>query len=374
MSYEDPSSYGKRIERELKDIRTVLIVAVGFAFVLAFTGAIVASFVTPQYTLAALMILLIVAGVLSYVLWTEQRPNISTSWVADVELLYDISAEEFLWPPHADYRPQSLAHQTFKILDEAGNMELRERLKEPLNFEMLQRKTVFAEFMEYATLKWLFENAFFLKAHVRGLKFKIIDLPDMPEELKINYFVTRLGKAQPKGIYSGLIQYRFDIPEDFSIKYSAPTARTDAKGFELTLQGKYCKVTVMCYLGGIGQVASMSVGPAPEIAGFPIDSITQDYFLKRHGSIYRTSLSMVFKLSFGSFSAFFLRAIAGLYLDYVAILANSFLEYFSASQSKKKAGERREAAIYEKVSTIEMSVQDMSSRLRRIEEKLGLEN
>jgi hypothetical protein len=373
MSYEEPLRFRERVGRELREIRTVLVVALGFAFVLASTGAIVASFVVP-YTLAALLVLLIMALVLFYFLWTEQRPDISTSWAADVELLYDISTGEFLWPPHAGYRPQSLAHQTFDILEKAGNTELRQRLKEPLGLETFQKETVFAEFMEFATLKWLFENAFFLKAYFRELKFRMIDLPDMPEQLKANYFVMQLAKAEPKGMYSGLIQYRFDIPEDFLIRYSAPGAKTEPQRFELTLQGKYCKATVMCYLGAIGQVAGMSVGPAPEIAGFPIDSITQDYFVKRHESIYRASLSMVFKLSFGRLSAIFLRANTALYLGYMAVLAQTFLEYFSASQSRKKAVERREADIYEKVSAIEMSARDISSRLRRIEDKLGLEN
>ena len=60
----------------------------------------------------------------------------------------------------------------------------------------------------------------------------------------------------------------------------------------------------------------------------------------------------------------------GRYLDYIAILAQSFLEYFSASHSRKKATEGREADVYEKVRTIDVSVQDVSRRLKRIEEKL----
>ena len=314
------------------------------------------------------------AGVLLYFLWKVRWPRTSKSWVADIDLLYNISTGEFLWAPHAMYHPQSLAHQAFDILDKAGNIEVRERLKEPLGFEMFQKKTVFVDFMEYATLKWLFENAFSIKPHVHDLKFKTIDLPDMPEQLKTNFFVVNIAKAQPKGIYSGLIQYSFDIPEDFSFKYSAPDLTKEPNRFEIILQGKYCKATVACYLGGIVQVASMTSGPAPEIAGFPIDSISQQYFLERLGNIYDASLSMVFTSSLSGWRTFFRGAIAGRYLHYMTILAQNFLDYFSASDSRKKAAESREADMYEIVRAIEVSVQGMSKRMRRIEEKLGLEN
>jgi len=39
MSYESPLEYRKRVETELKDIRTVLVTAVCIAFVLASTGS-----------------------------------------------------------------------------------------------------------------------------------------------------------------------------------------------------------------------------------------------------------------------------------------------------------------------------------------------
>jgi len=368
MSNESPLEYRQRVEKELRDITTVLVVAVGLAFVLAFSAGIVASLMTA-YAVHMLKLLLIMAGVLLYALWAVQWPKTSISWVADVDLLFDISTGEFLWAPHATYHPQSLAHQAFEVLDKAGNTEIRVRLKEPLRFELFQ-KTVFADFMEYATLKWLFENAFFIEAYVHGLKYKSIDLPDMPEQLNTNYFVASLAKAQPKGIYSGLIQYRFDIPEDFSIKYSAPNPNR----FEITLQGKYCKATVGCYLTAVHQVASMTSGPAPMIAGFPIDSVSQEYFLKRQGNIYGAGLLMVFNSSFNGWRVFFRRAIAGSYLHYIALLAQSFLDYFSASENRKKAVKSKEAEIYDTVKTIEMSVQDMSTRFRRIEEKLKLEN
>lgn len=288
--------------------------------------------------------------------------------VARCNLLVNIDKEDILWSPSWTYAPLATARQVWEALQKRKLIPENGLLYE----DSSGKKPLLEDLLGYLVLKWLMGVSLLSSIRTEGIKFKQFHPKDCAGKVGLdNEVVKRILQVTPNGIGEiGLPQLTSQLPEDFKISplSEAESPTSGIKFFGITLVNKYCRITIKIYAVSFTRPVIRS-GPAPILAGMPIDAIDQDYYLKQIESIGVATFIMVFRGSY-TVPKLVLRPFkTQQYIQYISNMADDFKVHFDWETCARRATQFREKEMYEVVKTLKTDIQRIQQKLEELGNK-----
>jgi len=355
-----------RVNESVKQFYTVLVIAVGLAFVLSFAGSLLVSSLSDtgwvQGWYIWTILVLLVALLLS-LLWRFVAPLTSYHESITLKLVINNRRNEVLWSPSWTYMAGASAHQVCEVLQKRGLLSLSELEDQGDSWE----KTWIQDLPGYLLLRWL--SSFGLTARPAGTRLKPVALSDLPAWIgQNNRLVDLISKIEtPSGfIEVSVSQLTIKLPEGFTIL--APANKQETVGV-LNLQGialtnRYCRVEVL--IGPMFpsiQPPVIRSAPTPSIDGMPINAAQPEYYLEQLQDIMVASWPMVLTVEHSAGMLLLRPLKAQRFIKYFSEMADAFVEFFNWDSALTRARVYEKEQIYDLLMEIQADIQSIRQKL-----------
>jgi hypothetical protein len=280
----------RRINESVKQFYSVVVIAVGLAFVLSFAGSLLVNefsnidFIRRWYVWIILGVLVVL---LLCFLWQFTAPVKSYHENATLKLLINKKQNEVLWSPSWTYMAGAVAHQTYEILEKGLSTSESEHPGYSSGETWIQ------DLPGYLLLRWL--SSFGLTCRPGGIKIRRVELSELPRWIgQANRLVDLSSKlGTPRGfLEASLSQLTVEMPE--GLRISTPTTE-QVNGYinsscGIAISNLYGKIEIL--FGPMFPSFQFPItrsGPAPSIDGMPINAASTEYYLQQLHDIVVTS-------------------------------------------------------------------------------------
>lgn len=359
-------SLERRVNESVKQFYTVVVIAVGLAFVLSFAGSLLVNwlsdFVQSWYVWVILGLLVVL---LLGFLWRFTAPITSFHKSIALKLIINNKRNEVLWSPSWTYMAGAAAHQMYEVLQKRGLLPISELEGQGDSWE----KTWIQDLPGYLLLRWL--SSFGLTTRPAGMRLKPVALSDLPlwigQNNRLVGLISKLGT--PKGfIEASVSQLNVEMPEGFRI--STSTKNKETIGI-INLQGTaisnlYGKVEIL--FGPMFpsfQFPVVGSGPAPSIDGMPINAAQPEYYLQQLQDIMVASWPITLTFECSNIMLLFRPRKAQRLIRYFSEMAEAFVGFFCWDSALTRAKTWEKEQIYDLLIEIQANTKHIRQKLDR---------
>lgn len=356
----------RRVNESVKQFYTVIVIAVGLAFILSFAGSLLVSRLSDTDWVQVWyvwIIIVLLAALLLGLLWRFIAPFTSYNESIMLKLVINNRRNEILWSPSWTHMAGASAHQVCEVLQKRGLLSLSELKDQGDSWE----KAWIQDLPGYLLLQWL--SSFGLTAKPAGIRLKSVALSDLPAWIGQNNrlvdLISKLGT--PRGfIEAAVSQLTIELPQGFKI---LALANKQEMAGVINLQGivitsRYCRVEIL--IGPMFpsiQPPVVRSGPAPSIDGMPINAALPEYYLQQLHDIMVASWHMVFTFEYSTGMLLFRPRKAQRLIRYFSEMADAFVEFFSWDSALIRARVWEKEQIYDLLMEVQANIQSIRQKL-----------